>query len=182
MRTSEQHLGAALLLLALVGCKGGEDSSTGGSGDECGDLDGADGTDTGNLPNILGNWTTTFANQIDFETCGITGLKPEDMDWLNGSALEVDGTPPDRLYAEFTRLPEERFYGLESSHGGVVFSGIHEEQGYQMSVSFGGLLYDNVQLGRIEIRGHAYLGVDLTGDGALDCGLQGDFTMYKSGG
>jgi hypothetical protein len=168
------------LMLGLLGCSGdGADSSVSDS-TECGDLDGS-GSDTGDLPNILGNWTSTFGNQLDFETCGITGLKPSDMDWIDGSAFSIDGTPPSGLYAEFTRTEGERFYGIESSHGGVVFSGIHTEQGYDMHVSFGGLLFSNELTGRTEVRGHAYMGVDSTGDGVIDCGLQGDFTAFKSG-
>lgn len=170
-----------LLVLTLsAGCSSGTDSSQPAADDACGDLDGG-GTDTGDLPNILGNWTSTFANQLDWETCGITGLKPSDMDWINGSAFSIGGTPPGNLYAVFTRAEDERFYGIESSHGGVVFSGIHIEQDYALHVSFGGLLFTNDQTGRTEIRGHAYMGVDSVGDGALNCGLQGDFTAYKSG-
>ena len=52
--------------------------------------------------NILGNWTSTFANQIEWETCGIAGLKPDDMDWINGAAFSIDGTSAG-LYATFTR-------------------------------------------------------------------------------
>lgn len=170
----------ALLCVLTIGCSGNKDSAMPTTESTCGDLDGA-GTDTGNLPNILGNWTSTFANQIEWETCGIAGLKPDDMDWINGAAFSIDGTPPAGLYATFTRTEGERFYGIESSHGGVVFSGIHIEQGYEMHVSFGGLLFDNVQTGRVELRGHAYMGVDSLGDGDITCGLQGDFTAYKSG-
>jgi len=174
------HRWGLTVLVMLAGCSGDGTDSSAQDTTECGDLDGA-GTDTGDLPNILGNWTSVFANQIDFETCGITGLKPEDMDWINGAAFSIKGTPPSGLYAEFTRTDGERYYGIESSHGGVVFSGLHEEQGYEMHVSFGGLLFYNDLTGRTEVRGHAYMGVDSTGDGVIDCGLQGDFTAYKSG-
>lgn len=168
------------LAVALAGCSGGADTSSSSSDGECGDLDG-DGTDTGNLPNILGNWTSTFANQIDFETCGIAGLKPEDMDWIDGGAFSIDGTPPSGLYAEFTREEGERFYGIESSHGGVVFSGVHYEGEHELHVSFGGLLFSSGLTGGTEIRGHAYMGLDRDDDGSLDCGIQGDFTAFKSG-
>lgn len=170
----------ALVATLAAGCSGGADTSSASADGECGDLDGG-GTDTGDLPNILGNWTSTFANQIDFETCGITGLKPEDMNWIDGGAFSIDGTPPSGLYAEFTQEEGERFYGIESSHGGVVFSGIHVEQGYELHVSFGGLLFSSGLTGNTEIRGHAFMGIDRDGDGAIDCGLQGDYTAFKSG-
>ena len=51
-----------LLPLCLVSCgdDGGLDS--GPVDPECGDLDG-DGTDTGNLPNVLGSWTVTLESR-----------------------------------------------------------------------------------------------------------------------
>ncbi len=171
-----------LLCLTLSACGlRGDDADTAPLAEECGDLDGVSGTDTGNLPNILGNWTTIFANQLDYENCGITGLKPSDMHWIDGAALEIDGTPPGAMVSEFASVPEERFYGIVSTYGGVVFSGIHYENDYELHVSFGGLLFYNDLLGRDEIKGHAYLGLDSNDDGYLDCGLQGDFTAYKSG-
>jgi hypothetical protein len=182
------RLQTALTAVLLAGCTDRDADSASADGDatECGDIDGS-GTDTGDIPNILGNWNTTFGLQIDDENCSIPGLKPDDMGWINGASVDIDGTPPSNLYAEFAGEDGERFYGLISSHGGVVFSGIHNEIAdnqaeYELHVSFGGLLYYNDLLGINEIKGHAYMGVDSNNDGFLDCGLQGDFTAKKAGG
>ena len=172
------------LCFLLVACAGAEieddDDDGSSSGSECGDLDGP-GTETGDLPNILGTWTTTFGSQTNYDTCDIEGMKQSDMGWINGAAMEIDGRPPDQLFVTFSDDEEELFWGLESTHGGVVFSGIHEMKGYELHVSFGGLLYYNDLLGRDEIKGHGFMGIDVTEDGWIDCGLQGDFSAKKSG-
>ena len=177
-----------LLTGLLLGCtdRGADSEGDGVADGECGDIDG-DGTDTGDIPNILGNWNTTFGLNIDDENCSISGLKPDDMSWINGASMDIDGTPPANMYAEFAGEDGEKFYGLVSSHGGVVFSGIHREfdsnqTEHELHVSFGGLLYYNDLLGINEIKGHAYMGVDSNNDGFLDCGLQGDFVAKKAGG
>ena len=170
----------------LAGCTDkSADSAQDEESEDCGDIDGA-GTDTGDIPNILGNWNTTFGMQDEYENCNIAGLKPDDMNWINGASLDVDGTPPGNMYAEFAGEEGEKFYGIISSHGGVVFSGIHYEfddnqTEHELHVSFGGLLYYNDLLGLSEIKGHAYMGLDSNGDGFLDCGIQGDFTAKKAG-
>ncbi|MFT5684875.1 MAG: hypothetical protein ACI8RZ_005820, partial [Myxococcota bacterium] len=65
----QMFLSAAL----LAGCTDkNEDSAGTTDGAECGDIDGS-GTDTGDIPNILGNWNTTFGLQIDYENCSIPG-------------------------------------------------------------------------------------------------------------
>ena len=177
-----------ILLVGLMvsACSGRSDSGDEGeSAEECGDIDGS-GTDTGNIPNILGNWNTTFGLQDEDENCSIPGLKPDDMSWINGASVDIDGTPPANMVAEFAGEDGERFYGLISSHGGVVFSGIYtafadDQEAYDLHVSFGGLLYYNELLGISEIKGHAYMGIDSNDDGSLDCGLQGNFTAKKAG-
>ncbi|MDG1478016.1 MAG: hypothetical protein P8R54_00430 [Myxococcota bacterium] len=181
MMRIQMYLSAAL----LIGCSGRGDSAAEEDAAECGDIDGS-GTDTGDIPNILGNWNTTFGLQIDYENCSIPGLKPDDMGWINGASLDIAGTPPSSMYAEFAGEEGEKFYGLISSHGGVVFSGIHNEfddnqTEHELHVSFGGLLYYNDLLGINEIKGHAYMGLDSNDDGYLDCGLQGEFTAKKAG-
>lgn len=174
--------GAALAICALVvGCFGGKGGDTGAGDGACGDLDGPGG-DTGDIPDILGSWTTSFGRQSFFENCSITGLKQEDLGWIDGAVMRIKGQVPDNIAAEFDSEDSERFYGLENAAGGVVFTGSHEQDGYTMTVSFGGLLYTNAYQGdRARIDGFGFLGVDSLGDGAVDCWLQGEFTAIKSG-
>ena len=109
-------------LLLVAGCFGkGEDTSP-GDDSECGDIDGSGG-ETGDVPDIRGGWTSTFGLYEFYDGCDITGLKQDDMDWINGASLDIDGRIPDNLTLIFSRTPEEVFYGLESIHGGVVFAG-----------------------------------------------------------
>jgi hypothetical protein len=170
-----------LLLALLAGCRGlGGDSAAGGDDAACGDIDG-EGTDTGDLPNVLGNWTTTFGLQLFHDGCGVTGLNQDEMTWINGAAMEIDGRAPDQLYAKFTRDEDERFWAAMNSQGGIAFAGTHEMGGHVLHVAFGGLLYENSYLGRDEIQGHASMGVDSIGDGEIDCFIQGDFVAKKSG-
>ena len=77
-----------MLLLLALGCSGGQDS-----GDEdcfSGDIDGL-GTDTGNIPQLYGNWTTTLV--ADPFTMNATSKDwiDSDFDWLNGGAMEIGG-------------------------------------------------------------------------------------------
>ena len=48
-------------------------------------------------------------------------------------------------------------------------------------MTFGGLLFENAYLERDQIQGHATMGIDSTGAGAIDCFVQGDFVAKKSG-
>ncbi len=163
-----------------LGCSGlGGDEDSAEDEGNCGDLDG-DGTDSGDLPNILGTWTTTFGSETWYDECDITGLGRSDMTWINGAAMTIDGRPPDDLFVEF-RDEEEQYWGLENTRGGVVFTGIHEDEGYELNVSFGGLLYHNAYLERDEIAGHGFIGIDVIGDGFIDCGITGNFSARKSG-
>jgi hypothetical protein len=170
---------SCVVLGFLMGCKGGQGNDSSDLS-VCGDLDG-DGTDTGNLPDIRGDWTSSFGTGIFQEDCGIGGMKQDDMDWINGGALLIEGRVPDRMIATFQGEDGEEFWGVMNDYGGVVFTGIHMHQGYEMHVSFGGQLYESVDLGRTRLEGIAYLGVDSSGDGNLDCHLSGDFVGNKSG-
>ena len=165
-----------LLPLCLVSCgnDGGVDS--GPVDPECGDLDG-DGTDTGNLPNVLGSWTVTFGKWYFSESCDLQDS--ELKDWLNG-AMQIKGIAPDGLYAKLGNS-EERFYGLEATHGGIVFSGQHQSDLYgALRASFGGLVYYDAYREKNVIEGFGFVGVDTIGDGEIDCPVRGDFTAFKS--
>ncbi len=167
------------LFCLSTGCSsGGADSSDSGLG-ICGDIDG-DGTDTGNIPNILGLWTASFGTNNFTENCGLSGFSDSSESWLNGT-MEIKGRVPDGLYAIFDD-EEERFHGLESAHGGLVLSGTHTHAQFgTMWVSMGGLIYDDAYRGRVVIEGFGFLGLDTMGDGEIDCYARGDFEAFKSG-
>ena len=169
-------------LLAILSCKGDSNDSgaTGASEtDSCGDIDGSGG-DTGDVPNVLGNWTATFGTySYDDNECEVKGLEQTDMSWLNGSLL-IDGRVPQPLVA--TLVGDDEYWGVINSHGGIVFTGTHMEGEHTLYVTFGGLLYDVPAVERKEIRGFGYIGVDLgSTDQVIDCWIQGDFTAKKSG-
>ncbi len=174
------------LSASAFGCKGDDDDSSGSSGGglsaaECGDPDG-DGGDTGDVPNILGKWTVTFGESVYADNaCTLAGLEQDDMTWINGN-MEVKGRIPDNLYAIFDDNDEDRFYGVEDSQGGVVFTGTKVVSGHTLYVSVGGLLYEQPQVDRDELRGFGYMGVDEDGaDTTIDCWIQADFRATKSG-
>lgn len=162
--------------LAATGCFGGKDAVETGQG-ECGDIDGPGG-ETGDLPSITGFWTTTFGTKAFYDDCEVGGISESEMDWIDGAVMEIKGTPPDNLAADFD---EDRFYGLLNDYGGTTFAGQYSLNGYDLSVSFGGLLYYNEHQERAKIDGAAFVGVDLDDDGSIDCGLRGDFTALQSG-
>lgn len=173
----------AVLCLGGLGCKdgGGKDSGATSATDECGDIDG-NGGDSGDVPNIFGKWTITFGtNLYDASTCDYAGYSQDDMRFLQGN-MEIDGRLPDNIYAELSNDDETRYYGLESSTGGVVFSGSRDHNGDTMYLAFGGLLYEQPLVDRDEIRGFGYIGVDLAPqDTVIDCWVQGEFLAKKSG-
>lgn len=143
-----------------------------------GDPDGA-GTDTGNIPDMYGNWTTTFGTRAFYDDCNAENFSLDAMEWINGAAMEVGGRLPDRLEATFT-LNEGVFQGMVSDYGGVTFAGYTTVRALDTYVSFGGLSFINND-GRSEIDGFAFMGLDEDGDGVIDCGLRGDFNARKSG-
>jgi hypothetical protein len=165
--------------VACGGNGGSEDSSE--SESECGDLDGPDGTDTGNIPDLLGNWTTVFGTEWFEESCGIADLHQTSETWISGGALEIEGRVPDNLWGTFSGASDETFWGVQSLYGGVVFSGVHDHSGGTLYVSFGGLAFYDVYRTRNVIEGFGYFGVDSNDDGDIDCDARGNFTAYKSG-
>ena len=170
---------AALALSVLCAACKGDDSA--GS---CGDLDGP-GSDSGNIPDIRGDWSSSFGTGIFEQDCDIGGMKQNDMDWINGGSFNIEGRVPDRMLATFVGSDGEEFWGVMNDHGGVIFTGFHRHQAtadaYTMDVSFGGLLYHNHELDRDRIEGFVWMGVDKSGDGYIDCHLSGDFIGNPSG-
>lgn len=169
-----------LLLLAGCGSREGDTGAADSSSMSCGDVDGAGG-DTGDVPDVLGNWTTQFGNEAWYDTCDLPGMSHDDFHWINGGAMTIDGRVPDLLYAYYGGDDSVRFWGVENGRGGIAFTGTRTMGDYDALVTFGGQLYHNAYLDRDEVRGFAVVSVDSTGDGNLDCQIEGEWLAKKSG-
>lgn len=163
------------LLLALLGCSGGDAADSAAASDDC---DCAPG-DTSGLPDITGQWTVDFAQELFDESCGLSNLSQSSEEWIKGAAMEVRGTLPDNFKAE---IGDEEFWGMLTAGGGVVFEGTHQSEHGPMAVSIGGLIYEDIyQFNTTVIEGWAVLGLDTFGDGYIDCRATGDFVARFSG-
>ncbi|MCB9763053.1 MAG: hypothetical protein H6739_24850 [Alphaproteobacteria bacterium] len=167
-------------LAAVTSCSGRDEQvDSNDNTDICGDIDG-DGTDTGDVPNLLGNWTSDFGANLFRSDCGLEGFNAGSETFIDG-AMEVRGRIPNQLYVVFGNEEDERFFGLVSNNGGVSFSGIHEDTLGTMYGAFGGLSYYDTYRNRTVMEGFAFIGVDVDGDGTIDCSGRGEWTAYKSG-
>jgi hypothetical protein len=166
------------LLLVLLGCSGAtiDDSSSGES--ECGDPDGF-GTDTGDIPNLLGSWTSTFAQNFYDDDCSTENLDSGTETWIG--AMTIDGRAPDALYMEFGTLADERYWGATDQNGGITLSGVHAHSEGALHAQFGGLVYHDKYLDRDVIDGAVFLGLDSDEDGTIDCRAKGSWKAIKSG-
>ncbi len=73
-----------IAVMAVLSCKGSDDTALVDEFDICGDVDGPGG-DTGDVPNVLGKWTVTFASNLyDDGACDVEGLEQDDWTWING--------------------------------------------------------------------------------------------------
>ena len=80
----------------------------------------------------------------------------------------------------FAGAPDADLKATMSSFGGVTISGRYTFRGEELHIAMGGLLFENSQLSITELEGHAYMGIDVNGDGSIDCGIMGDFNAKKS--
>ena len=167
-----------LIGLLVCGC-GGDGASETGDGAACGDLD-DDGGDTGNIPNVLGRWTTNFATTWFDESCNLGGLDQSSEAWLT-SAMSIEGYVPDGLAGVLSAEEDVEYRGIVSRGGGMVFTGVRDSQFGTMYVSINGLVYEDPYLQRDVWKGSVYIGVDLDGDTGIDCDVRGDWTARKSG-
>ena len=169
-------------LLLFFACSGNgsesADSSSGGDDEcpaACDDLV-ASGID------VIGNWTMDFGSSYYDKDYDCTGQDfSEDVKGILGGTLEVRGRSPAPLYGILNDTEEFLLAGSENEHGGMVFAGAWESGGYDLRLAFGGLAFDDVYRNKTVIEGFGYAGVDLTGDGEIECGVRGDLTMLKSG-
>lgn len=168
------------LLLLLLACgKGDGDSTAETSDDACGDVDGP-GTDTGNVPNILGNWTSSFATAFyDDGTCAVEGLNQSSETWIG--SFEVVGSPSSTFYIAFRDRPDERFWGSMDAFGGISLTGEHDHPGGRMIAHFGGLVYHDPYVDTDVMDGSAVLAMDVDDDQEVDCNVKGSWKAYKSG-
>lgn len=169
-----------ILLSLLLACS--ESSSDTAAASACGDADGP-GTDTGNLPDVLGSWTSQFATDFYDDDCTAASLSATSETWIG--ALTLTGSAPQALRLAWGPLDNpngEPFYGVMDPRGGVSFSGTREHPAGTLHAQFGGLVYDDPVRGRVTIRGSAMLGLDADGDGGIDCAARGSWVAFKSGG
>ncbi len=165
------------LAFGLQACAGGAGES-GVVVDDCGDVDG-DGTDTGDVPDLAGSWTTSFAQDFYDDTCSADNLDQTSESWI--SAMQVQGSVPSLAMYFGTERGDEQFYGMVDRNGGVTFAGEHAHPSGTMHAQFGGLAHHDQYLDRDVIDGSAFLGLDTDGDGAIDCYAKGSWKAIKSG-
>jgi hypothetical protein len=144
---------------------------------ECGTADADRGTDG---PNVLGRWTMTVGNDRWDDNCGLSNFGVGTESWLSGS-LEVEGRLPGQLYVDIDDTGT-RLYGAVDNQNRFIFGGIREDPDHgAMVVSFGGVILDDLDLGRKRIDGYTFIGLDVLGDGEIDCYTRADFQALKSG-
>ncbi len=169
-----------LTFLFLAACAPGADSGdSSGSGSNCGDPDG-NGGDTGNIPDVLGLWTSSLGAQYSyFDGCAVPNFDlSTESEWIG--AFEVKGAAPSSLYAYFQDEPEERLEAAVDLRGGFTMSGLHQHEAGPLYVNFSGLVYTDNN-GRTNIDGSAFLGFDLTDDEIIDCYARVSWSPSKSG-
>lgn len=145
---------------------------------DCGDIDGYGG-DTGNVPDVLGAWTASFATGMSEDQCSLPDDVITSFPFLN-DPIDIGGSVPSNLHLELGSL-DERLHGLEASTGGMVFSGQVDGNAGTLNLSIGGLVYEDVYTGRTLWDGMVFIGVDQNEDGSIDCTVRGDWTAIKSG-
>ena len=144
----------------------------------CGDIDGS-GTDTGDVPNVLGLWSAQFALNIFDENCN--GIGKEAVTYLTGP-IDISGYVPDGLRLDFNSDSDRRLRGALSTTGGITFAGQIQQANGIFHISVGGLVYEDSNMGgRSVLNGAAYIGVDTNEDGQIDCDMRGDWIAFKSG-
>ncbi len=168
-----------LAFLLLAACAPGADSGdSSGDGSSCGDPDG-NGGDTGNIPDVLGLWTTTLGAEYWNDGCAVPNFDlSSESEWIG--AFEVKGSAPSSLYAYFQDEPEERLEAAVDLRGGFTMSGLHQHEAGPLYVNFSGLVYTDNN-GRTNIDGNAFLGFELTGDEIIDCYARTSWSPAKSG-
>ena len=144
----------------------------------CGDVDGTGG-DTGDVPDVIGLWTSTFGSELIDSTCTLSGQAVDHFPWLN-TPFEIAGSAPTGLRLENDGL-DGYLFGVESSTGGMVFSGQSDSADGTLHVAVSGLVYQDTIAGRTIWDGMVFIGIDDDGDNNIDCTVRGNWTGIKSG-
>lgn len=143
----------------------------------CGSADASRGTEG---PNVLGNWTMMVGTDRWDDNCGMDDFGVASETWLSTS-LTIEGRLPDSLYIDIDDT-STRLYGQVDADDRFIFGGIRQDPDHgPMVVSFGGVILDDLDLGRKRIDGYAFIGLDVLGDGELDCYARADLQALKSG-
>ena len=166
---------ALFLFAALMACGGGSDATDGA--DPCGDPDG-DGGDTGDVPNLLGNWTATIGQVVFDGTCQGTDVSRDTLDFLK-QPIMLEGSPTN-LRLTFADDSNLVLRGTASPTGAIAASGIITAAGADLHTAVGGMVYYDAS-DRVRWEGGAFVGVDLNADGIFDCDYRFDWAARKSG-
>lgn len=170
-----------ILALLLSACTGPSIDDSSGAAASCGDADG-DGTDTGNLPDVSGSWTSQLDAGSFEDGCVADDFDAQSEQWIG--AFYVQGTAPDSLYVYFGPQGSEttdRFWGAMDKSGGLTFSGLQPHAAGMIHATFSGHLYADEGLGHTVVRGGAFLGLDTDDDDTIDCYSTANWHGTKSG-
>ncbi|MCP4804946.1 MAG: hypothetical protein GY913_16780 [Proteobacteria bacterium] len=174
-----------LLVLSLTACNRGDDESGADSApdDACGDVDG-EGGDTGNVPNVLGNYTSDVGKNLFMESCGLDGFK-SGSDLAFDGAMEIKGRVPDTIYAQWDDpdINDTKFWGVVAPGGAVSFAGQYDDSRHgTIHVAMGGMAYYDEYRQRTYIEGFAWYGISTDDDPTtIECTARGEWTASKSG-
>ncbi len=164
-----------LATLLLGACDASLDDSAAGS-EACGDPDGG-GTDTGNIPNVAGSWTSTFPLYWD-DNCTATGFDETTETWVG--SFTIEGAYPN-YRAAFNNLPDDAFELALDARGGLTMTGQLEREPGTLYAQFGGLVYRDTT-DRDGIDGSAFFGLDVSpADQQIDCYARASWSANKSG-
>ena len=108
----------------------------------------APGTDTGDIPDVLGNWTSSFGDRDLRRGLRHRRIDARHRDWIARRSRSRAALPSALLEFEASRTASA-FWGVMDEHGGVTFTGQPPHQPRApMDVSFGGLVYHDHDLDR----------------------------------
>ena len=163
------------LALLLAACEAATDTSDPAAVASCGDVDG-NGGDTGNVPNILGDWTSTYGVGWD-DDCTADDFSSTSEDWIG--PFTVSGAIG-ALTAEFHDDPDQTYQAAIDNNGGFTMTGVREHDAGTIHANFSGLVYAGTS-GRDGIDGGVFLGLDANDDNTIDCYGHGFWSANKSG-
>ncbi len=167
-----------LAALSLLAC-GPSDSGDTGPVDPlwCGDVD-ADGHETGDVPNVLGDYQGSVGVNFYKDNCGLSGLDEGSIGFLNGD-LSIEGFAPDGLDMILRGDRTNQLHGVISPTGGINLVGRRPTAWGVMNLSVGGLLYGDVYIDQDYLQGFVYVGLDLENDRVIDCDIWSDWRAFK---